>query len=153
MDKREKEVLKEKLLLAVENVKKSFNLFFLCHYFIFISLSWGHLLQVLPQCQNLQQPFLRTSAEDLQLQHAHKHIETSGIKRVATLFPSDESWVSTLLPLTPQVSNTAVCLWDFFPIFYFRLSVSLSNHLKYWICSRHSTSMFHLCWSRVCSCF
>ena len=91
MDKREKEVLKEKLLLAVENVKKSFNLFFLCHYFIFISLSWGHLLQVLPQCQNLQRPLLRTSAEDLQLQHAHKHIETSGIKRVATLFPSDES--------------------------------------------------------------
>ena len=29
MDKREKEVLEEKLLLAVENVKKSFNYFFL----------------------------------------------------------------------------------------------------------------------------
>ena len=110
--------------------------FFWCHYFIFISLSWGHLLQVLPQCQNLQQPFLRTSAEDLQLQHAHKHIETSGIKRLVTVFPSGERLSFTTPPAyATSFRHSCMSLRFSPPIFYFRLSVLLlKNHLKYCIC-------------------
>ena len=80
-------------------------------------------MQVLPQCQNLQQPLLRTCAEDLlQHEHAHKHIETSRIKRLVKVFPSGERLSFTTTPPAYATSCLHSCMsLRFYPNLLFQI--------------------------------